>query len=42
MTAQDYKFRTEELLHQLEQKNDLIRQLTEEVKDLFNQLNALG
>lgn len=42
MTAQEYKHRTEELLQQLEQKNDLIVKLTEELKNLLNEVDKLG
>lgn len=42
MTAQEYKLRTEELINQLEQKNCLINELTEEVKHLLLEYDYLG
>lgn len=42
MTAQEYKLRTEELINQLEQKNRLINELTEEVKSLLKEYDYIG
>lgn len=42
MTAQEYKLKTEELINQLEQRNRLINELTEEVKTLLLEHNYIG
>ena len=42
MTAQEYKLRTEELINQLEQRNRLINELTEEVKSLLKEYDYIG
>lgn len=42
MTAQEFKLRTENLFQQMEHKDNLIKQLTEEVKLLMVELDTLG
>ena len=42
MTAKEYKLRTEELINQLEQRNSLINELTEEVKALLLEYDYIG
>lgn len=42
MTAQEYKLKTEELINQLEQRNRLINELTEEVKTLLLEYDYIG
>lgn len=42
MTAQEYKLKTEELINQLEQRNRLINELTEEIKALLLEYDYIG
>lgn len=42
MTAQEYKLKTEELINQLEQRNRLINELTEEIKTLLLEYDYIG